>query len=104
MARAAADGRPPTGRMGLEERADLLRGLMGELSLAAVQFVPRAKIEETPRHWLAGGRIGRDEGRADDAIGDALTLALDVALFTPSASGTTAIDRFARQHRPADAE
>ena len=104
MARAAADGRPPTGRMGLEERAELLRGMMGELSLAAAQFVPRAKIEDTARHWLAGGRIGPDEGRADEAIADALTLALDVALFTPSASGTTAIDRFARQHRPADAE
>ena len=104
MARAAADGRPPTGRMGLEERAELLRGMMGALSLAAAQFVPRAKIEDTARHWLAGGRIGPDEGRADEAIGDALTLALDVALFTPSASGTTAIDRFARQHGPADAE
>ena len=86
MARAAADRRPPTSCMGLEERAERLRGMMGELSLAAVQCVPRAKIEETARHWLTGARIGQDEGRADEAIGDALTLALAVALFTPSVS------------------
>jgi hypothetical protein len=104
MARAAVDERQPTGGMGLEERAEILRGMMGDLSLAAVKFVPRAKVDDTTRRWLAGGQIGRDEERADDAIGDALTLALDVALFTPSASGTTAIDRFARQYRPADAD
>jgi hypothetical protein len=90
--------------MGLEERAELLRGMMGELSLAAVQFVPRAKIEETSRHWLAGERIGQNEKHVEEAISDALTLALDVALFTPSTSGATAIDRFARQYKSADAE
>ena len=41
---------------------------------------------------------------AEPPVGEALALALDVALFSPSASGTTAIDRFARQHRPADAD
>ena len=55
---------------------------------------------------LARGRAdaGEDEDVAAFAIGEALALALDVALFAPSASGTTAIDRLARQHRPADAD
>jgi hypothetical protein len=77
---------------------------MGTLSLAAMQFVPQAKVDETARHWLADGRVAQDEDRAASAIADALALAVDSALFTPSAAGTTAIDRFARQHRPADAD
>ena len=103
MARAAASRRPPDGSSSLEERALLLRGLMSELCLTAVPFVSQVKLEETVQHWLAGSRAKDDEKRGAGAVGEALALALDVALFTPSASGTTAIDRFARQHRPAGA-
>ena len=103
MARAAASRRPPDGSSSLEERALLLHGLMSELCLAAVTFVSQAKLEETVRHWLADSRVKDDEERGAVAVGEALALALDVALFSPSASGTTAIDRFARQHRPVDA-
>ena len=78
---------------------------MADLRLAALPFVAQAKVEETARHWLADGRLAEvDEDVAAFAIGEALALALDVALFTPSASGTTAIDRLARQHQPADAD
>ena len=78
---------------------------MADLRLAALPFVAQARVEETARHWLADGRMaGEDEDVAAFAIGEALALALDVALFAPSASGTTAIDRLARQHRPADAD
>ena len=104
MARAAASRQPPDGSSSLEERAELLHGLMSELCLAAVTFVSQAKLEETVRHWLADSRVKDDEERGPVAVGEALALALDVALFTPSASGTTAVDRFARQHRPADAD
>lgn len=106
MARAAAARRrPAAGASSLEERAGLLQGLMSELCLAAVAFVSRAKLEETARHWLAGRRgVMDDEERGGAAAaGEALALALDIALFTPSANGTTAIDRLARQHRPVDA-
>ena len=102
MARAASGRRAPEQAASLEERAQRLRGLMSELSLTAVNFLPRAKVEETARHWLGGGHVGEDDARAGAAVTDALTLALDVGLFTPSASGATAIDRFARQHPPAD--
>jgi hypothetical protein len=105
MARAAADRRPPAGASRSEDRAEVLRGIMADLRLAALPFVAQAKVEETARHWLADGRLAEvDEDVAAFAIGEALALALDVALFTPSASGTTAIDRLARQHRPADAD
>jgi hypothetical protein len=56
------------------------------------------------RHWLADGRVVHDEEHDAAAVGEVLALAMDVALFTPSATGTTAVDRFARQHRPADAD
>jgi hypothetical protein len=102
MARAAAGRLRPIGSVRLEERAEILHGLMSELSLAAVRFVSQTRLEETARHWLADGRVG--EERTPFAIGEAMALALDVTLFTPAASGTTAIDRFARQHRPRDGD
>ena len=102
MARAAASRLPPTGPSSLEERVLCLHGHMSELCLAAVTFVSQAKIQETARHWLADSRVMDDEERGAVAVAEALALALDVALFSPSASGTTAIDRFVRQHRPVD--
>ncbi len=104
MARAMAGRRSPDLGPSLEERASHLRGLISELSLAAVTFLPRGKVEETARHWLVGGKLGEGDERADAAVTDAMVLAVDVGLFTPSASGATAIDRFARQHPPADAD
>jgi len=105
MARAAADGRPAAEPSGPEDRAEVLRGIMADLRLEALTFVAQAKVEETARHWLADARLAEeDEDVAAFALGEALALALDVALFAPSASGTTAIDRLARQHRPADAD
>src|SRR5262245_60994730 len=88
MARAASRRRPPDGSSSLEERAELLHGLMSELCHAAVTFVSQAKLEETARHWLADSRIKDDEEHGAAAVGEALALALDVALFSPSASGT----------------
>src|SRR5689334_15770736 len=105
MARAAADRRRSTGPVSAEERAEVLRGIMADLRLEALPFVARARVEGTARHWLADGRMAEeDEDVLAFALGEALALALDVALFAPSASGTTAIDRLARQHRPADAD
>jgi len=103
MGRAAAS-RPGAGRPSAEERALLLGGIISELCLAAARFVAQARVEETVRHWLAGGRVAEAGEDAAHAVTDALVLALDLALFTPAASGATAIDRLARQHRPADAD
>src|SRR3954451_23236120 len=103
MARAAADGRPAAEPSGPEDRAEILRAIMADLRLEALTFVARAGVEEPARHWLADARLAEEgEDVVAFALGEAL--ALDVALFAPSASGTTAIDRLARQHRPADAD
>ncbi len=100
MARASAKGPAGEGSASLEERAEVLIGLMTDLCLAAMPFVSQTRVDETARQWLASERIAEDEAWAAEAVADALPLALDVALFAPSAAGTTAIDRFARQHRP----
>ncbi len=87
MARAAANRRPTVSPLSLEDRAELLRGLIGTLSLAAMQFVSQAKVDETVRHWLAGGRAMYDKEHDVAAIGEVLALAMDAALFTPAATG-----------------
>ena len=61
MARAAADGRPAAEPSGPEDRAEVLRGIMADLRLAALTFVAQAKVEETARHWLADGRMAEED-------------------------------------------
>ncbi len=67
-------------RAGLEERAALMRRLIGELTLEAVEFAPTARMQETARHWL-----GDDDGEIDNpaVAADAISLALAVGLFSP---------------------
>jgi hypothetical protein len=69
------------------------------LLVAAMQFVPRARGEETIRKWLP--RRDRDieemsEQRQLAMAADAVLLCADLQLSQPSASGTTALDRLAR--------
>jgi hypothetical protein len=80
-----------------------MQALLADLCLSAARFVAPAKVDKTVRRWLGDGRR-LDADNVDLVLGEAMALALDFALFAPSASGKTAIDRFARQHRPADAE
>lgn len=61
--------------------ADLLRD--------AVTFVAADRIQQTVRSLRPGPQ----------AMGDALALATDLVLFTPSFSGQTAFDRLAKQRR-----
>jgi len=78
---------------------DRLRELIAELLLEATHFIAPARVEETARGWLA--RAEPDQaavGRDLLLVADALGMAMDLALFTPSASGATAFDRLAR-HR-----
>ena len=105
MGRAAASTRPPpVSPSNLEDHAELLRGLIGTLSVAAMAFVSQAKVDETVRHWLADRRAVDNMEHDVAALEEVVALALDLALFTPSAAGTTAFDRLDRQRRPADAD
>ena len=77
---------------------DHLRECVAGLLLDAAAFIAPARVEETARGWLARVEAGR-EGAGEDLllVADALGMATDLTLFTPSASGQTAFDRLARQ-------
>ncbi len=82
---------------------DRLRECIAELLLEAASFVAPARVEETARGWLARADPGfADPGREMLLVADALAMATDLALFTPSASGATAFDRLARQRGSMD--
>jgi hypothetical protein len=76
-----------------------MRDLIAALSLEALRFVPGNRIEQTARQWLARGGLSEDDPRGLLVMADALGLASDLALFTPSPSGATAVDRLLR-NRP----
>ncbi len=79
---------------------DRLREHIAELLLAAASFLPLARLEETARGWLARAEpVFADPAREMLLVADALGMAMDLALFTPSSSGATAFDRLARQRR-----
>ncbi|MGH7068692.1 MAG: DUF7168 domain-containing protein [Acetobacteraceae bacterium] len=86
-ARNGVHGRPGDVR-------DFIR-LLERLAREALQFVPRQRVEATVRQWLT-----RSTAPVEDAgtVLQAAGLASFLALFSPSASGATAIDRLAR-HR-----
>ncbi len=78
--------------------ADRLREHIAELLLQAGEFIPLAWVEETARGWLSrADPVDDDPGREMLRVADALGMATDLALFTPSASGATAFDRLARR-------
>jgi hypothetical protein len=81
--------------------AERLRGTIGNISLTATNFLPKAKVEATAAQWLAGIPEPKDEDEFIRLLGNAAVMAMAVALFAPSLSGQTAIDRFARQHKAA---
>jgi len=53
---------------------------------------------------LARSKLDPDDQDGPNTIGQALMLALELAIFTPSLSGSTAVDRFARQRKSATEE
>ncbi len=84
--------------------AEQLRGVIGTASLAATNFLPRSKVEATVAQWLAGIDPPEDADEFVRLYGDAIVMAMAVALFQPSLSGKTAVDRYARQHDKAGAD
>jgi hypothetical protein len=62
------------------------------LTAAAVSFLPRDKVEHQARQWLSGVPWIVHEGHWTVAR----TLATELALITPSTSGSTAFDRLLR--------
>ena len=103
MAQARTAGRP--GRAAAQSGptpkpvdTDRLRETIAELLLQAADFVSPSRVDETARGWLSRAEpLDDDPGREMLLVADALGMATDLALFTPSSSGATAFDRLARR-------
>jgi len=81
-----------------------IRECITELLIEAIKFVAPGRVEETARGLLP--RMPPDGSRSSRellAAADTIAMAMDLALFTPSASGQTAFDRLARQRRGSSA-
>jgi hypothetical protein len=79
--------------------AERLQQLIDGFILQATKFVAKSKLEETVQQWLGRRNLDPDEPGSELLIAQALLYALELVTFTPSFSGNTAIDRFARQHK-----
>ena len=84
---------------------DRLRECIAKLLLDAASFIAPARVEQTAHSWLARAEL-RHAAAGQDVllVADALGMATDLALFTPSTSGATAFDRLARQRGSMDAD
>jgi len=84
---------------------DRLRDHIAGLLLEATSFISPVRVEETMRGWLARAEpLAGDPGQEMRLAAGALGMAMDLALFTPSASGATAFDRLARQRGRMDTD
>lgn len=81
--------------------AGIRKGL-DALLLAGTEFISPARMQELLRTLMAKAAEGPVE--ESKAFADAMLMAMDLALFTPSASGQTAFDRMARQRTGLAAE
>ena len=78
--------------------AERLQELIVEFRGEAMNFVAQPKVDETVRQWLGRANLDPDDPNSGDVIAEALMFALELATFTPSLSGSTAVDRLVRQH------
>ena len=84
--------------------AGRLQELIAGLSVEAMEFTVKPKVEDTVYQWLARANLDPDDRSSADTVAQALMLALELATFTPSLSGTTAVDRLVRQRKPSNEE
>ena len=79
--------------------AERLQELIVAFGVEAMTFVAQPKVEETVLQWLGRANLDPDDPNSDDVLAEALMFALELATFTPSLSGATAVDRLIRQHK-----
>ena len=79
---------------------DQVRESISRLLLEAATFVAPSRVDETARGLLPRTALDAEfSDREVLAVADAIGMAMDLSLFTPSASGQTAFDRLAKQRR-----
>jgi Protein of unknown function (DUF2786) len=81
-----------------------LQELIAEFGVEAMTFTAKPKVEDTAHQWLARANLDPDDPDSADTVARALMLALELATFAPSLSGSTAVDRLVRQRKPSNGE
>ncbi len=66
--------------------------------IEAANRVPEAKVADIARQWISKARLGVDETEAELIMVETYAFAVNLAIFTPSLTGVSLIDRLARQH------
>ncbi|MGH6835256.1 MAG: DUF2786 domain-containing protein [Methylocella sp.] len=79
-----------------------LQELIARFGVEAMGFTVKPKVEDTAHQWLARANLDQGDPHSADTVAQALSLALELATFAPSLSGTTAVDRQVRLHKPAN--
>ena len=74
-----------------------LQDAVRRLALEAAEATQPAKVEQTMRQWISRMTNDLDESEGLEAMALALALAMELESFTPSLTGTTALDRIVRQ-------
>lgn len=72
------------------------------LAKDALDCVPRGRAEDIAEGWLRRAAVPESGEAAAATFVNAVMFAIELVLFARSGSGTTAIDRLARRHRPTD--
>jgi len=73
--------------------------LIAAFGVEAMTFTAKPKVEDTAHQWLARAPFDSDDPHSAGTVAHALMLALELAMFAPSLSGITAIDRLVRQRK-----
>jgi hypothetical protein len=81
-----------------------LQARVVEISMEALAFTPPKRSDALVTQLLDAADVSPDDPGATKYYLVAATLAADLAIFAPSASGSTAIDRYFRNHPPKDAD
>ncbi len=82
---------------------DSLQDRIATVLLDAFSFVPPSRVSDTVRNWLERLDLSALPPAQEAALmSEALLMATTLAVFTPSAGGTLAVDRFARARTPLD--
>jgi hypothetical protein len=84
--------------------AGRLLELIAAFGVEAMTFTAKPKVEDIAHQWLARANLDPDDPHSADTVAQALMLALELAMFAPSLSGSTAVDRLIRQHKPSNGE
>ncbi|MGQ0446470.1 MAG: DUF2786 domain-containing protein [Beijerinckiaceae bacterium] len=84
--------------------AGRLQELIAGFAVEAMGFTAKPKVDDIAHQWLARANLDPNYPGSTVTVARAMMLALELATFAPSLSGTTAVDRLVRQRKPSNEE